>query len=46
VLSVKEDNAHAIALYRRAGFVELDEPADDCCEIRLQRALDQRPPAG
>jgi ribosomal protein S18 acetylase RimI-like enzyme len=39
VLSVKERNAHAIALYERAGFTGADEPADDPSEIRMRHLL-------
>jgi ribosomal protein S18 acetylase RimI-like enzyme len=39
VLSVREQNAHALALYRRAGFVLSDEATDDPSEIQMQRLL-------
>lgn len=38
-LSVKEGNAHAIALYERASVTRSGEPGDDPSEIRMQRLL-------
>jgi len=43
-LSVVTANDAAVALYRRHGFIESDLPADEVCEMVMEKALDRTHP--
>lgn len=38
-LSVRRANEHAIRLYERTGFVQVDEPGDEAAELAMVRTL-------